>query len=474
MAQKIKFKVNPDADKPYQIKKILVETRECQYKRIRGSKVRKLINYMNRKRYVSAYLSNIDAINTELTSERTPEWHEFIPKYNYPEVVIQKAQDKDGIADSGDRVALECLLDDAGISALGSGQIRNYLLESFLSLPKLLAFVYNQRSCFSSEELSTLNPTNDSFGKIFGNVYDDMVTKDLQNQMYDKEVDKILNETKPLDLRRSITEILVEINREDDEGGPRLGPNGEERTITDIAFAITKDLQNKNKEYSEITLEDYSRSIAYELNLDYGEILRFLEEKAASGASAKLENLTKNPKSGKNNRITGFFDGEPGNFITGDSGHPLLIVAAEKAKLKMNYEDTLLKQLLEMKRGSSFGDGKEGFSFDDILSYFGVCGFRNLISKVIECLLGGVSFQQFVYTFIQSQLENMDIQTFGLFFENLPPEEQAKIYESIKQEFGEVIAPWNSPDNYQQSVGQVTEGQPLVFKDDNENILNDT
>jgi len=471
LAQNIKFKVDQDSDKPYQIKKILVETRECKYKRIRGAKVRKLINYMNRKRYVSAYLSKIDVIYTELTSERTPEWYDFIPKYNYPEVVIQKAKDKDGLAGSSERLALECLFEDVGIDAFGSGQIRNYLLEQFISLPRLLAYLFNQRACFDTRDLKELNPTNVSFAKAFGNVYDDMVTKDLQNQMYDKEVDKILNETKPSDIKKTVLEVLLETNAQNEEGGPWLDDDGNDRSPTDIAFLITKDLQEKNKDYSQITLEDYSRSIAFYTNRDYGEVLTFLEEKAASGASAKLENLTKNPKNGKNNRITGFFDGEPGNFITGDSGHPLLIAAAEKAKLNMNYEDTLLKQILEMKRNSSFGDGKEGFSFDDILSYFGVCGFRNLISKVIECLLGGVSFQQFVYTFIQSQLENMDLQTFGLFLENLPAEEQAKVYSAVQAELGDIIEPWKNQDSYEQNVGQVTAGQPLVFKDDDENIL---
>ena len=48
-------------------------------------------------------------MESEITANETPEWQVLIPKYAYPEVVIQKAKDKDGLAGSDERLALECL-----------------------------------------------------------------------------------------------------------------------------------------------------------------------------------------------------------------------------------------------------------------------------------------------------------------------------------------------------------------------------
>ena len=180
LARNIKFKVKQDADRPYRIKKILVDSRECRYKKLKGGKARKLIQYLNNHRFISAFLSNIDNIESDLTANATPEWHDFIPKYSYPPVVIQQANDKDGLAGSDERMALECLFEDAGIDAFGSGQIRNYLLEKFISLPKLLAYVFNQRACFREGERFDLNPTDESFGKMFRSA--SRLDADMQNR----------------------------------------------------------------------------------------------------------------------------------------------------------------------------------------------------------------------------------------------------------------------------------------------------
>tara|TARA_R110000824_G_scaffold121208_17_gene277226 strand:+ start:1345 stop:8463 length:7119 start_codon:yes stop_codon:yes gene_type:complete len=449
LAQNIKFKVDPQSEKPYEIVKIMVDSKECRFKKLKGGKARKLIRYLNNHKFISAFLSKIKEMETELTANQTPEWHDFIPKYAYPEVIIQKANDKDGLAGSDERMAIECLFEDAGIDAFGSGQIRNYLLEKAISLPKLLAYVFNQRACFKQDEKFDLNPTNESFAKLFA--AGSRLDADMQNRFYQKEVDKTLDSAK---ITGDVETLITEINTELEEGGPFLDRNAQDRTISDIATAITQNLENKP--YEDITLEDYSREIAFQLNRDYGEILSYLEKKAKDNASAKVSTLSG----------TGWFDGEPGSFFTGDSGHPLLIQSAELAKQNFSFEDSFLKQILEYKRGTGglVGNGNGSFDMEDLFSFFGICGFKSLLGGVLECLLGGVSFEQFIAKFIESQLKNLSVEKLGLFVEGLPPEEQAKVYAEVQRSLGTLVKPWKSGGGFAENTVNTAIGNtPLAF-----------
>jgi hypothetical protein len=448
LARNIKFKVKPDADKPYQIKKIMVDSKECRFKKLKGGAAKRLIRYLNNHRFISAFLSKIGEMESEITANETPEWHDLIPKYSYPEVVIQKAKDKDGLAGSDERMALECLFEDAGIDALGSGQIRNYLLEKFISLPKLLAYVFNQRACFRPGERFDLNPTNESFAKMFRSA--SRLDADMQNRFYQSEVDKTLESSKKIE---DVSQLLRELNTEQEEGAPFMGDDGQERTVEAVAYLVKNNLEDKP--YEDITLEDYSREIAFYMEKDYGEVLDYLEKKAKNNASAKVSSL----------KGTGWFDGEPGSFFTGDSGHPLLIKAAELAKDQFGYEDSFIKEILEYKSGTGgiVGNGNGKFDMGDLFSFFGICGFKSLLGSVLECLLGGVSFQQFVSVFIQSQLKNLSVEKLGLFVDNLPPEEQAKVYAEVQKALGTIVKPWEAKDSYTQTVNNATGGQPFKF-----------
>ena len=444
LARKIKFKVDQNSDEPYVIKKILVDSKECRFKKLKGSKARKLIRYMNNHKFMSAFLSQINKIETELTANQTPEWNDFIPKYAYPEVIIQKAQDKDGISESNERNVLECLFEDAGIDALGSGQIRNYLLEKAISLPKLLAYVFNQRACFQTSELSENNPTNEKFRDMFNRA--SSLDADMENRFYEKEVDKILEASKKT---QDVKKLIEELNTQNEEGAPLMGDDGESRTSNEISLLVVQSLENKP--YEQITLEDYSRQIAFYMEKDYGEVLEYLEKTAKIKTQAKVSSLSG----------LGLFDGEEGSFFTGDSGHPLAITAAELAKEKFNFEDTFVKDLLDFKSSRKFLDGDT--SLEKLFSFFGICGFKSLLGSVLECLLGGVSFQQFVAKFIESQLKNLSVEKLGLFVEDLPAEEQAKVYEEVRKALGSVVKPWDSQDDFEQTVDTVTQGQPLAF-----------
>jgi hypothetical protein len=429
LAQQIKFKVKSDANKPFQIKNIFVETKECRYKKLKGGPARKLIRYLNKHRFVSKFLSEIDEIENNLTAANTPEWHNFIPKYAYPDVVVQQANDKDGLALSDDRIALECLLEDAGISAIGSGQIRNYLLEKVVPLSKLLAFVFNQRACFQTEDLDENNPTNVKFNQIFGaDSY-----RDNQDRFYQQEVDKIIG------------------------GESSVKVSGQ-------TYNASQDISDENQPS---TLRDYALAISSKTGEDYNSVLVELEYQATLRAATRVENeVTEAETQGGN--IANFLGigGAPGNFFTGEDGHPMAIEAAELAKQKFKFEDSFLSDLLDFKRGSLglFKNNKDKFGPADLFSFFGICGYRSLIAGVIECLLGGLSFEQFVAKFIESTLKNLTVEQLGLFVDGLPPEEQAKVYAEVQKALGTLVKPWEAGGGFTtNTISTVTAGQPLVF-----------
>ena len=431
LVRKIKFKVNSEADKPFQIKNIFVETKECRYKKLKGGPARRLIQYLNKHRFVSKFLSEINEIESSLTSANTPEWHTFIPRYAYPDVVVQEANDKDGLALSDDRVALECLLEDAGISAIGSGQIRNYFLEKLVPLSKLLAFVFNQRSCFPTEELAENNPTNVKFNQIFGaDSY-----RDNQDRFYQQEVDKII-----------AGESSVK--------------------VSGTTYNASEPISDENQPS---TLRDYALAISAKTGEDYNSILVELEYQATLRAATRVEAEVDEAEIQGGN-VSDFLGlgGAPGNFFTGEDGHPLAIEAAELAKEKFKFEDSFLNDLLEFKRGSlGLFKNKDDSDPASLFSFFGICGYRSLIGGVIECLLGGLSFEQFVAKFIESSLKSLTIEQLGLFVDGLPAEEQAKVYAEVQRTLGTLVKPWEAGGGFTgNTISSVTEGQPLVFDED--------
>ena len=91
-------------------------------------------------------------------------------------------------------------------------------------------------------------------------------------------------------------------------------------------------------------------------------------------------------------------------------------------------------------------------------------GFRSLIAGVIECLLGGLSFEQFVTKFIESSLKSLTVEQLGLFVDGLPPEEQAKVYDEVRKTLGSIVRPWEAGGGFaSNTVSTVTSGQPLTF-----------
>ena len=125
-----------------------------------------------------------------------------------------------------------------------------------------------------------------------------------------------------------------------------------------------------------------------------------------------------------------------------------------------------LKNFFDYKRGEVFQyarDGKKDLA--GLFSFFGLCGYSSLlISSVIECLLGGLSFEQFVTKFIESSLKSLTVEQLGLFVDGLPAEAQAKVYAEVQQALGTLVKPWEAGGGFTSiPISEVASGQPLKF-----------
>ena len=71
-----------------------------------------------------------------------------------------------------------------------------------------------------------------------------------------------------------------------------------------------------------------------------------------------------------------------------------------------------------------------------------LCNFKSLTINALRCLFSGVSQEPAFKKIAESAMRAMDIDVFGIFIQNLPPAEQAKIRKLIKDEWADMSMPW--------------------------------
>jgi hypothetical protein len=412
LAQSIKFKIDPNYD-GYRVKKIFIRSRGCDYQRMVGASAKKLIQYLNNHQFVTRMLSDIEQMTNELKANTTPEWQDFVPRYAYPEVILQEAKDQDGISESNEQAALDCLFEDLGISSLGYGGLRNYALEKVVSLSKLLAFSFDQIPCYAAGDAQENNPNFKTFSKYFGSNKKRKEYRASWQKIYEEELARLLD-----DYSKS--------------------------------QAAQEEPNSVPAEWANFGSDDEIPIPAEQL--DESNRLERIYQEAAAAADRSLQ--------GSIFAADGYSGEEIRSILNGTEGHPLFKEAKELAFEKYNYEDSFLNSMLSYIKD---GEGEIKGDIDKMLQAFGVCGFKTFLGDVIKCLLGGVDFNTFVRRFIASSLKNLTLQQLGLFFDGLPPEEQAKILEEIQREFGQVLQPWNENSAYTTKVSEYTGGQPLDF-----------
>ena len=112
---------------------------------------------------------------------------------------------------------------------------------------------------------------------------------------------------------------------------------------------------------------------------------------------------------------------EPGNL-----DKTIWSMALEQANQSLNNEtqtpERICAQLSEAESLSEVDD-----LWKEILNELKFCGMSDLLMSAIQCLFGGLTFEQAMATVIESALRAMSLENFDKLFVGLPPEKQAEL-----------------------------------------------
>ena len=118
-----------------------------------------------------------------------------------------------------------------------------------------------------------------------------------------------------------------------------------------------------------------------------------------------------------------------------NDGKTLRAYAVEQAYRELEEDDITAQFCASLGLGSwmSGGDSPTNAMYEAGLDDMELCGFKNMILEGIKCLVGGVSFDEFLSASTKAALKAMSLENFGELFIGLPPEMRAQIESTIAE-----------------------------------------
>jgi hypothetical protein len=126
--------------------------------------------------------------------------------------------------------------------------------------------------------------------------------------------------------------------------------------------------------------------------------------------------------------------------------HPYFQEARRLAIEEIKTQDTLLSNLVDLETFLATGElnlnKAQQADPKDLIDRMTLCNFKSLTINALRCLFSGVSQEPAFKKIAESAMRAMDIDVFGIFIQNLPPAEQAKIRKLIRDEWADMPMPW--------------------------------
>lgn len=408
-ADKIRITFETKGDNPYSIKKIEAKIEGCDYVKVADSRNR-LLKKWSKDPTTMNYIAKISEIDMALRARESYPWLDFLMKFTYPRLsvnygLLNEASVRDSLGD--------CIANNA--QEFG-GELRDYVLTEALGLMDSLAYEFNSKN---------------NCAKLL----DDNA---IEKKYFEKDL------TVGLDARREVRDNLSSGDEEKLSSFKERKASLEEKIkiLKEQEYTLTtrrRELIDKRPDTTmdeEIEIDQLDNELSYvSPNLDAArQELQGLDRKSARQerrevkTSLKADQRLAAQKARKKN-------------------HPYFKEAKKLALEEIKTQDTLLGQLVDLETFMTTGElnfkkaketDKEG-----LLKRMSLCNVKSLTVAALRCLFSGVSQEAAFKKIVESAMRAMDIDVFGVFIQNLPPDEQAKIRRLIEKEWGQMPMPWD-------------------------------
>jgi peptidoglycan hydrolase-like protein with peptidoglycan-binding domain len=401
--KKIKFVFRPNG-KAYDLKQVFVLDADCdKYKKIpipNGHLLRK-----PSMRVVYRFLENFDQVINDITAKETKPWLDFTLEHFYPKYIV----DYGSLGEEDEtKTGLECLLEfELGI---GNGQVIDSLTAEIMSAFDTIEKQMAEEACrslgaISAEGATSLAEKNQDLEKTPKEERELAVRaryqKEFENKFYSEMIKKLKDN--------------IEAQQ---EFFPEQQPIHAIPTKDNLFSILAKD-------YVGGTLNDYlPRFIipTYNFKNEKGEKVTSPAESLRISSTNQLDSAAKLWAGAK------FSNLEAGSFGDQIQNSPHFQEAKDAAdEVITNFENTYI---------DTIKNRNNDMEMSDVISTIGLCGMSKVAGKAMECLASGVSFDDFLDILIKKTFDFMEVNTLGLFLNNLPNSFRTELDEEIEKQFG--------------------------------------
>jgi len=440
----IKFKTGPNGN-PYVIKSIVVQKEGCEEIKLRKG-MKKFKQTYNKKPTLLNYIAKINDIDMTLQARETTPWLDFLVQYTYPTLIV----DYGSLSPEHVRDTLgKCV--EENVREFG-GELRDYILDEALDFIQSLSYQYS--SAASCEELyETKNQPE---------------KKELENETFSAGLDA-----------RKQTKDELKTGRGDNKKSDSQRMADQDKVITEqydekIRVATEKrdrikanlDVKIKERDKENAKPADNDESSKPEDRLDAGKIRKLDRDiknlrRELSSAESDIDMVTKKSVDLYEQAYTEKgLTGKQERQLRRNAGrkarrnrkkHPYAKKAAKTAMEKVRKQDTLISSMIDWeeydKNGKmSFVKLRKEKDDDDktkgILKNLSVCNMRALTVNAIRCMFSGVTKERAFDKMFRAAMQAMDLDVFGFFIGNLPPDKQVELRKKLEAEFGNIPLPW--------------------------------
>lgn len=357
--------------------------------------------------YITVYnfLSNLDLIINDLTAAEEKPWLDWTLEYFYPKYVV----DYGNLGNLDDtRAGLECLIENQ--LGIGNGQVVDTVTSEIMSAFTSLEEELSKQLCKSAEE-KVLRPSD------VVKPEDPEVLEERERILKQKFIKKYEN-----NVYKAIKKH-VNFHRLNDE--PKV-KSYEEATskfaeMLDSLYVMGLSTTVENSVVVKVPFVDLDRKTGKKIK-------KLAEAKYVPRSFA--EDLERN-------KVAFSEIAFAASQRTGLSyGQEILVSEEYQLGLKAIRETIKLDDNSFMSAIKEAKENRSDFDLIDIIPTIGLCGMTKTAGKAMECLLKGVSFDDFLTVLIEKTFEFMEVNTFSLFFNGLPEPVRQQINEAIEKEFG--------------------------------------